>query len=718
MVICCGFYWRLTLSTEYTWIDSHDLVHMEAPRFQFQARQWHLGKFPLWDPHQWCGQPFLGELTGAANPVNWPFFWLPLRKSGRMGLDIMNWYYVLIHCLGGLFAYWLCRDLKRSRAASLMGALIFALGGFFSSAAWPEIMGGYLWAPLVFLFLLRVLRGYREAASAAWCGLFLGAAWLSGHHEFPIYLSFTVAALWIYRMVSAGPSRARLLRLAALALLIAILTSGFQTVPGYEYAKLAERWVGTDLPVGWQQPVPYAIDTAYSYHPGSLVNLFVPYLASDSSDYLGVVALVLALTGVLACWRRGEVRLFTAVGLSGLLLAMSAYNVFHGMAYAVLPLFGKARNPQRLLSLFSIAAAPLAAYGLDALRARAGTRWLRGVIIALVGVGGGAYAVALADGIVHQYSPNQYVMFAALIALLLSGVLAAWRKNAVGARFLTAALMALVLAELAVVDGTFAERDKGFGASATDLTAYDDIARYLHAQPGLARIDFQNSFNFGDWYGIDSLIGFGAGVTSNLLQLERGEPRVQDLLGVTYTVAKASRGPEQVLVFRGASGFNVYRNPGAFPRVWTVHQTAMVPSAVQLRAAMADPGFDMRATALMLGSAPPLNNCAQPDAPAITSRDADSMTIQTRMGCRGMLVIADTWYPGWYAAVDDRPAPIYEAYGALRGIVVEQGMHKVTMRYRPRSALLGGIMSVAGIILACAVGLGLRPPGGDQRIAL
>src|ERR1039458_4634566 len=167
------------------------------------------------------------------------------------------------------FGYVIGRDLQRSRAASLTGAIVFALGGFFYSAPWPEVMGGYLWTPLVFLFLLRVLRADRSVASAALCGLFLGAAWLSGHHEIPIYLSFTVAAAWLYHFACDRAGRARLLRLAAIALLIAILTSGFQTVPGYEYARLAQRWVGADHPVTWNEAIPYAVDTNYSY-PGTV----------------------------------------------------------------------------------------------------------------------------------------------------------------------------------------------------------------------------------------------------------------------------------------------------------------------------------------------------------------------------------------------------------------------------------------------------------------
>jgi len=717
LLICCGIYWRLTLSAEYTWIDSPDLVRMEVPRFQFQALRWHHAAFPLWDPHQWCGQPFLGQIVGAANPLNWPFFWLPLGGGGRVKLEVLHWYYVMIHFLGGLFMYWLCRDLRRSRTAALAGAIVFAFGGFFASAPWPEVMAGYVWIPLVFLFLLRALRCYRPTASAALCGLFLGAAWLSGHHEIPTYLSLAVAAVWIYRIASHPADRSRLLRLAALALLIAVLVSGFQTVPGYEYAQRARRWAGADHPLAWGETIPYSVDTAYSYSPGALVNLFVPYLAASTSDYLGVVAIVLALLGVAACWKERPVPLFTTIALCGLLFAMGTYNVFHGMAYAVVPLFGKARVPVRLLALFAFAAAPLAAYGLDAVFAQRAPRAVQRVAIAMAALGGGIYAVAIAAGEIHQYVPGEHVMFAGLMALLLAAVLVAWQRGAVHARLAAIAILALMLMELGFTNAGFSERTAGHGASVTELTAYDDIARYVRPQPELVRVYFADNFNFGDWEGIDSLTGFGAGVTSNMLQIEWWRPRVQDLLGVTYTIAKKPSRPDQVLVFQGSSGLNVYRNPLAFPRVWTVHQVMLLQKPDQLRAAMADPAVDLHSIAPTLEPIPPLETCAAPDQAWMTGRNAGSVTFQARMNCRGLLVIADTWCPGWSATVDGHPVPIYQPYGALRGVVVGPGSHTVAMHYRPRSALLGALMTGTGILLACVLAAIKRPAPGTETPA-
>ena len=137
------------------------------------------------------------------------------------------------------FSYLLCRDLGRSRAASLAGGLIFALSGFLGNTAWPQMMNGAVWAPLVFLFQLRAARGLRPLANAALSGMFLGIAFLSGHHQVPIFIGLAWAGVWIWLLVR----NRRLAIPAALAVLFAGLTSAMQTLPVYEYGHLAKRWV-------------------------------------------------------------------------------------------------------------------------------------------------------------------------------------------------------------------------------------------------------------------------------------------------------------------------------------------------------------------------------------------------------------------------------------------------------------------------------------------
>ena len=78
-VIVGFFYWKLTLTNEFVWFDHPDMCYIEIPRLQFQAREFHHGHFPLWDPSIWAGQSLIGQTQpGPLFPLQMLFLLLPL----------------------------------------------------------------------------------------------------------------------------------------------------------------------------------------------------------------------------------------------------------------------------------------------------------------------------------------------------------------------------------------------------------------------------------------------------------------------------------------------------------------------------------------------------------------------------------------------------------------------------------------------------------------
>ena len=163
LLIVTGFFWKL-LTTQYTWLDHPDMAYPVLPWYQLQAVSWHHGQFPLWDPHVWAGQPLVGQLQpGAAYPLNWFLFLAPL-KDGHIQKVWMNVYFIVTHVFAALFCYWLCRDLGRTIAASVLAGTAFALSGVVGTIGWPQMLNGAIWIPLVLLFFLRSARGERPFA--------------------------------------------------------------------------------------------------------------------------------------------------------------------------------------------------------------------------------------------------------------------------------------------------------------------------------------------------------------------------------------------------------------------------------------------------------------------------------------------------------------------------------------------------------------------------
>ena len=58
---------------------------------------------------------------------------------------------------------------------------------------------------------------------------------------------------------------------------------------------------------------------------------------------------------------------------------------------------------------------------------------------------------------------------------------------------------------------------------------------------------------------------------------------------------------------------------------------------------------------------------------SLLERQSSRVLLEANLKCRGMVIVADTFFPGWVATVDGQNHPIYEAYSFLCGVVVEAG---------------------------------------------
>ncbi len=72
-----------------------------------------------------------------------------------------------------------------------------------------------------------------------------------------------------------------------------------------------------------------------------------------------------------------------------------------------------------------------------------------------------------------------------------------------------------------------------------------------------------------------------------------------------------------------------------------------------------------------------------------------------------ILVISETFYPGWKAFLDGQQTKIYRANYAFRAVFIPKGEHQLRFVYEPMSFKVGGFLSLAGILI-CAFLLLIR----------
>ena len=78
--------------------------------------------------------------------------------------------------------------------------------------------------------------------------------------------------------------------------------------------------------------------------------------------------------------------------------------------------------------------------------------------------------------------------------------------------------------------------------------------------------------------------------------------------------------------------------------------------------------------------------------------------IDVRAAGPGLLVVAESWDPGWSARVDGQDSDLLRVNHAQIGLPLPEGTHRVSLSYRPRSFATGVLIMVAGVGML-AVGL-------------
>ena len=82
-----------------------------------------------------------------------------------------------------------------------------------------------------------------------------------------------------------------------------------------------------------------------------------------------------------------------------------------------------------------------------------------------------------------------------------------------------------------------------------------------------------------------------------------------------------------------------------------------------------------------------------------------AISLATAAPTRQLLVLSESFHPGWKVLVDGQPARVLRANGDFIGVVVEAGAHRVELRFAPRSFLVGRWISVAALVLVLGVAL-------------
>ena len=702
------FHWKTLLTNQFTTIVGSEAVDQTYGWLHFWVNSvWH-GHAPLWDPYEFGGRPFAGEMqTAAYYPVRLLFALMPLNRNGMVSPRFYHEYLAFARFLGACFMFGLLREFRRSHFAALIGAMAFSMGGLVGRLPWPHYMESCTWIPAVFLFLLRALRAEgrgRALAEAGLAGVCIGMSILTGGVQFSMMQGIGVVTAVICYGVARLPlpsahGRSYWAGLAAIVAVIVVVAGGIgapQLFTANEYSHLSLR----SITGGWfpmADKIPYdRMDRGM--WPQSIITGLFPANGQMSGGegwpyYIGVFPLLLAVTGIWKCWSNLWVRYFSGLALVAFLYVLGEYSPLYGMLYALVPYLWMVREPSRFIYLVSFALAVLAAFGLDAVLDGAGqpATWapakpfLKWIAIACI--------VALfVPGIFTQLALG---IWPCLSILLILASCAWFLRLTVRPASPTVLVMlaAFILFDLSLFNWGAANRNEvtKSGDRYQQTLTLRPAAEFVKAQPGLNRVRVQMDPepNVGDIYGVQSLWGGGATVIDDYARLNPHE----DLFNVRYRIRPATA-PDPGPVYQDAL-WKVYEDPKAYPRAWLVHQTIMASSDDDAFQRIDKGGTDFHNVAILEKPLPrKLDASASGDSVRFRSYEADSMSMDVKTAGTGLLVLSEVYYPGWKASVNGKTAEIHKVDGALRGVVVPAGVSRVVLEYVPASYYAGAGLSL------------------------
>jgi hypothetical protein len=166
----------------------------------------------------------------------------------------------------------------------------------------------------------------------------------------------------------------------------------------------------------------------------------------------------------------------------------------------------------------------------------------------------------------------------------------------------------------------------------------------------------------------------------------------------------------------------LFRVPESLPRYYSVGQAVSVGSDEEALGILHRPDFDVARQVLIRGEASDQRVDAAPgqqQAVQVLEETPTRIRLAVERDAPGWLVALQTYFPGWRATVDGRPAAIARANLAFSAVPVGAGTSEVVLEYDPPSVKIGLLVSAAtaaGLLVLLV--LLLRQPGDRHRVGL
>lgn len=382
LIVSLAFFANLFLGDLRTFVTpdfgQSDIFQLNVPLKFFLSESLKNNQLPLWNPLIGTGFPALAEgQTGVFYLPNLILFkFLPFTLAFNIGL-------VSIFFTSLVATYLFCRELKINRLISILSSLTFSFSGFFIGhlTHFNLIQTASLF-PLILFLTLKLLKNKNIFLWGGLYSLILSQQLFAGFPQIVVITLISSLCLVLFK-------RKKITFLLFFALLIALgfLIASIQLVPQYEFFRISTR-----------SNLKGQSSTFYSYPFKHLVTFLDPYKLGDprkgtyppfyefdgsvfweNTGYIGLLAILIALLGLLVKIPHKKI-LFIALLLSFLLMTGKYSPLYLFFSIPPLSLF---RVPSRFILPFIFCLTILFGVTLQYVFQKVKLRFLLVVIIAI-----------------------------------------------------------------------------------------------------------------------------------------------------------------------------------------------------------------------------------------------------------------------------------------------------------------------------------------------
>jgi len=411
---------------------------------------------------------------------------------------------------------------------------------------------------------------------------------------------------------------------------------------------------------------------------------------------------------------------FAALALLAVVLSVGGKTPLFRLFYLLVPGFTLFRDQERIIYLFAFAASLLAGSGASYFARLNAGKAIRlrplgiGVSVAL----GSSAALALALLYLGRRAPATFDPSGTLapgLAFYLTATCASaavlyLRRRTDRVRLFGALVLGVVVADLFAVN-------LGNNLSAANPDPGPRLAPVVAAlrptpEDFRVRAESDDVFppNYAAVWGLPTIGGdtpFALQRVSDLLYAENAEWRRWQVLNVKYFLSRKPpfEGVEPLLE---SGNIKVYRVVYSLPRAWAVRDVQVAAGPADALARVLAPAYHPGDTAV-LEEPPSLGPFVKGERPdvRIVSYSPQRVELTARGDGNAILVLADTYYPGWRAFLDSAPTKLYRANYVVRAIELPPGEHRVEFVFDPTSFKVGAVVSA--LALVASIGCLLAP---------